>query len=101
MNLDISDPSVDPKKLFLEFSRYVQSEVSLGLFADSCFTDFAVFLWAYESFKPDEVHRVINNTDLLRREIQLLLAVWIEAGYLYISHGNNSETLFSFQKSVN
>jgi len=103
-NLDVCNPSVDPKQLLLEFNKWLRMRENNMLYHDGVFTDFALFTWVYES--SNIICPIVNgeklycSIDELRKDIQLLLAAWTKAGYLHISHGNNSETLFSFSSTI-
>jgi len=110
ININIYDPSVDIKELFINFLKYGMSSHHSGIFHFSreekyCsnFNDFSVFLWIYDSSKQDEKGYNVDDpyyTELIRRQITLLLKAWVELGYLIVSYRTNSEDIYSINKKV-
>jgi len=109
MNININDPSVDIKELFINFLKYGMKSHHSGIFhfsREDCpnnFNDFSVYLWLYDSSKQDEKGYNVDDpyyTELIRRQITLLLKVWVELGYLTVSYGTNSEDIYFINKKV-
>ena len=90
MNIDINDPSVDPRELFKLFEHhYMNTTISLGR-TDSpyTFTDFSVHLWILSSEEGNKIgDKFVNyRKDFIQEQIGSLLAAWVALGYLTVKY---------------